>query len=351
MNMKTLSAVAAAFCGLCNASAHAQSSVTLYGLIDTGIEYVNHADATGSSNVYRMASGNTAGSRWGLRGREDLGGDLAAVFALESGFNSDNGSSAQGGRLFGRQAYVGIAGSWGQVTLGRQINTLFDIFVPFDPVRYSTYSILSQDAQFTNRADNVIKYTGVLGGLTVTGLYTPGYDTTVVNGGEVPGSFRIGQEISAGATYTTGNISMALAFDQRRGQSTATASAVERRYVGALSYSFGALGLMGGYRYLQSGISTPNFRSNLYWVGASYAFSPGFELRAGAYRTDMRGSSSDANSYALSALYALSKRTSLYANASYMNNKGASNFGVVLGTTTAPGINQTGLVVGARHVF
>ncbi|GAB7543803.1 porin [Cupriavidus sp. 8B] len=352
MNYRRMSLLGAMACGLSTAAmGQAQSSVTLYGLVDTGIEFVSHAGANGSGAVYRVSPGNITGSRWGLRGKEDLGGGLSSIFALESGVNSDTGTSGQGGRLFGRQAFVGLAGSWGQITLGRQINTLYDLFVPFDPVRYASYSVLSQDAQFAGRADNSVKYTGNFGNLTVTGLYSAGYDSTIVNGAEVPGVPRVGQELSGGATYTAGNLGMVLVYDQRRGTSTATAGNIERRYATGLLYSTGPFTVVAGYRFLQGGITAPQIRTNLYWLGGSYQATPAWVVRAGVYRTDRRDSPNDAMSYALSTLYSLSKRTDLYFNASYMDNKGASNFGVVNATTTAPGVGQTGVVAGIKHIF
>jgi predicted porin len=89
-------------------AAHAQSSVTLYGIIDTSITYVNHA--VGNKNLWSVSntnSGDLSGTRWGLKGKEDLGGGLAAIFQLENGFDPGNGKLNQGGRIFGRQAFVG----------------------------------------------------------------------------------------------------------------------------------------------------------------------------------------------------------------------------------------------------
>ena len=103
-------------------SAQAQSSVTLYGLIDAGISYVNHAavGTTGSSKNFKYDDGVSQGSRWGLRGAEDLGGGLKAIFTLESGFNSGNGTLGQGGAMFGRQAYVGLSKDGiGSLKIGR----------------------------------------------------------------------------------------------------------------------------------------------------------------------------------------------------------------------------------------
>ncbi len=91
-------------------SAHAQSSVTLYGIIDAGISYANNAARTGGNDsLVKYDDGVAQGSRWGLKGAEDLGGGLKAIFTLENGFNSGNGTLGQGGAMFGRQAFVGLA--------------------------------------------------------------------------------------------------------------------------------------------------------------------------------------------------------------------------------------------------
>src|SRR5260370_38853230 len=92
-------------------AAQAQSSVTLYGLIDAGISYVNNSKTAtgGSGKLSKVDDGVAKANRWGLRGTEDLGGGLKAIFVLENGFSVANGSFGQGGALFGRQAYVGLA--------------------------------------------------------------------------------------------------------------------------------------------------------------------------------------------------------------------------------------------------
>ncbi|MDR6201422.1 putative porin [Paraburkholderia graminis] len=104
------SAVVAA--GLFSASAFAQSSVALYGVMDTGIEYVSHANAAGGHVMRMPGITGELPSRWGMRGSEDLGRGLQALFVIESGFNVRGGDSGQGGRLFGRQAWVGLEGPW-----------------------------------------------------------------------------------------------------------------------------------------------------------------------------------------------------------------------------------------------
>ncbi|RBL67446.1 porin, partial [Pseudomonas sp. MWU13-2625] len=114
--------------------AFAQSSVTLYGRVDTAIEYAN----AGPNHVTRMGSGNLFASQWGLKGVEDLGGGLKAVFRLESGIDLANGASDDGpDSIFGRRATVGLKGKWGEISLGRNFTVTYDYMLPFDPMGYS----------------------------------------------------------------------------------------------------------------------------------------------------------------------------------------------------------------------
>ena len=121
-------AALSAFAGM----AHAQSSVTLYGIIDQGINLItNVRTAAGSAHLYNMSSGVMQGSRWGLRGVEDLGGGLKAIVTLENGFDLGSGALGQGGLLFGRQAYLGLSGpEFGALTLGRQYDSVVDYIGP-----------------------------------------------------------------------------------------------------------------------------------------------------------------------------------------------------------------------------
>jgi predicted porin len=109
--MKQTSLTIAAMLLFATGAAHAQSSVTLYGLIDTDMAYASNAHtgnaANPSSGEFSLNSGGLSTSRWGLRGNEDLGGGLSAVFDLENGFTVNNGAAKNGGDLFGRQAWVG----------------------------------------------------------------------------------------------------------------------------------------------------------------------------------------------------------------------------------------------------
>ncbi|WP_028202994.1 porin [Paraburkholderia nodosa] len=194
-----------ALCGA-TAPAFAQSSVTLYGLIDEGIDYTNNV---GGHAVYEMTSGYAQGSRWGLKGTEDLGGGNSAVFQIESGFNASNGALAQGGRAFGRQAYVGLANErYGTLTLGRQYDAVVDYLAqttangnwggylfshPYD----------NDNTDNTFRLNNTIKYASpTFGGFSFGGTYSFSNDTNFANN----------RAVSVGAQYTVGGWLIATAY-------------------------------------------------------------------------------------------------------------------------------------------
>uniref|UniRef100_UPI00398C5F68 porin n=1 Tax=Salmonella enterica TaxID=28901 RepID=UPI00398C5F68 len=145
--------------------AWAQSNVTLYGLADANIEYATNLPnaAVGGSSGRRVAmqSGGQSGSRWGLRGVEDLGSGLSALFVLESGFGVNDGKLQQGGRLFGRQAFVGLKiTDAGQFTFGRQYTTLFLLLANFQPMSFANqYDPVVVVGGLNFRSDNTAMYT------------------------------------------------------------------------------------------------------------------------------------------------------------------------------------------------
>src|SRR5580693_5118404 len=113
-------------CGVCfvvasAGIAHAQSSVTFYGVVDDGLQYTNNQAGKSST---KMSQGGLGSSKWGLAGSEDLGGGTQTVFKLESGFDANKGTLGNGGTLFGRQAYLGLSGEYGALRIGRQYDLL-----------------------------------------------------------------------------------------------------------------------------------------------------------------------------------------------------------------------------------
>lgn len=347
-------------------SAYAQSNVILYGVIDTGIEYVNKQPTNGSS-VVRMTTGNYAGSRWGLRGVEDLGGGLKGLFVLESGFESDTGLSSQGGRLFGRAAYVGLQSGWGEVRLGRQNSALFDLAGDVDPTYVAShYSVLNQDANFAARLDNTVKYIGVFGPLKATALYSFGVDSTKPNSGEIPGNYKIGREFGGNVAYTFGKATVTAVYEEvNSGTPTVNSDATTRRAVLAGNYSFGNVALYAGYRWAKayhgavmagapSGLTSP--RSNLWWTGFRWSPSGGaMTFIGGAYFQDFADTKADPWLFTLAADYEFSKRTDAVLSLGYTKNRSGSNLGLGTGGsgfgTVLPGANQFGATFFVRHKF
>src|SRR5690625_4189175 len=164
------------------------TSVTLYGNIDTAIEYVNNIAVYGDKNDPDRRTGKKSSthftnltqswpSYWGLRGEEKLSDGLSAVFALESGFNAGTGQSGQGDRLFGRQAWVGLKGDWGQLAFGRQYNMLFWGLMNADIMGPNAYGLGTLDSYIPNaRMDNAITYRGNFDGFKVGAAYSFGLD-------------------------------------------------------------------------------------------------------------------------------------------------------------------------------
>lgn len=148
----------AALCVACLAGAGAQAEVTLYGVVDVSL---GRAPSAGQGSTLHMMSGVQSGSRWGLRGSEDLGNGLRALFQLEGGLLANTGAAAQGGRLFGRAAWAGLAGPWGELRLGRQTSVSSATLADFDAFQAS---YLATGAHTTllpfnaNRANHMVAY-------------------------------------------------------------------------------------------------------------------------------------------------------------------------------------------------
>lgn len=364
-----LSAMAAA--ALFAAGAQAQSSVTLYGVADVGIEYLSKANgdakANNSNSRIGMQSGNMSGSRWGLRGVEDLGGGLKAIFQLESGFSVDTGAGSPDG-LFNRLALVGLQGEFGTVALGRQTTPMYDFGLRFDPMSISPrYSISAIDAGFISRANNAVKYVGNFNGLTATAMYSFAY-----TGQETPGQGGNMREYGASLAYASGPLDVGAMYEQRN---TGVINARSASIAGG--YSFGPAKAFVGYRYARGGnwmvsnsdgttnTTMAKVRSNLFWTGVGYNATPALKLTGAAYYEDTRRSSSDPWLFVVSSDYSLSKRTDVYLNMAYARNRGNSMLGlngnggkltgIEVTNTSASGNpgnkNQFGAVAGIRHIF
>ncbi|MDR5781262.1 porin [Caballeronia sp. LZ065] len=331
--------------------AHAQGSVTLYGILDADVQYLNHARAANGSGASQITagSGGEYGSRFGMRGRENLGGGLSALFVLEQGYTINNGAATDSTRQFGRLSYVGIDSSYGALTLGRQYSALFDIIAPYLPqIRSTTFEPYAQ--AINNYIDNSIKYTAHAGGLTFVGLAALG---------GVAGNFRAGASYSAGINYAQGPWSIAVAADQSNTAASTTAPVgsvgkVWRVDAGG-SYVIGKATINLGYKWgrTENALSAVTQRDAMYWGGVRYRFTPSFDALIAYYYQDLRLANgrdpANPEQVTVQTNYLLSKATAVYAAVSHTWHS-AMNFGAV--STLGNGYtDQTGVAIGMRHFF
>ncbi|GAB2891147.1 porin [Paraburkholderia jirisanensis] len=369
--------VAVLLAGLASAPAFAQSSVTLYGVLDTGVEYVSHASATGGSVVRMPGVTGELPSRWGLRGSEDLGGGLKAVFALESGFNLRGGDLGQGGRLFGRQAWVGLEGNWGTLSFGRQYTMIYWALWDADILGPDIHGIGTLDSYLPNaRSDNTIAYKGTFKGLTVGATYSFGRDGAGTGNspgqgtcaGQVAGDSQQCREWSALLKYDAASFGVAAAYDEQRGGTNAaasffdgvapfplTSSVNKDARVEANGYvKLGGLKIGAGWvgRRVQSNLQ--NVHSDLVFLGAQYFVTPALAVDGEAYRIVVNDQDARATLASVRATYWLSKATAVYAKTAYLWNSAHARFSVSAGgggTTPGAGVGQLGAMVGIRHLF
>jgi predicted porin len=390
--VKKISAVYA-ISGLLAASAvHAQSSVTLYGLIDAGLMYTNNVSKSGAGgSLIQATSGNINGSRFGVRGAEDLGGGLKAIFVLENGFNVQNGKLGQDGRMFGRQAYVGLSTTeFGAVTLGRQYDSMVDFVSPLSGVA-GTFGDAGFAHPFDNdnldhsvRMNNAVKYTsGNYAGLTFGGLYAFSNST----------DFAVNRAYSAGVSYAYGPFTAAAAYLQINGSTNTTSSSsgavdlnesaangtggfnlgaqVQRTAGAALNYKFGPAVIGFVYTHSQFQGTTSFGQTNVgnsgtmrfdnYELNGKYALTPAVILgisdtytdgHVGNGKNSAYGTDPKWNQVNFQAVYLFSKRTDVYLEGMYQHAIG-HNYVAFINTAggASSSANQVVATVGLRTRF
>jgi len=347
-------------------TAHAQSSLSLYGIIDSGIEYVNNVGASRSAVFRTPQITGSLPSRWGVRGKEDLGGGLSTVFVLESGFATGQGSLNQGGRLFGRQAYVGISSeTWGTLTFGRQYSQIYWGLIG-DTLAPNLFAAGVLDGYlFNSRDDNAIVWSRSIQALTLGVTYSLGRDqvaSAAAGGcaGESPADWKACKAMSAMLKYDPGTWGIAAVFDRNIGGGGAgsplpSSSQSDTRYVIDGYFKLRTLTVGGGLIHRVNEAS-PNPTSNYWFGGASYTPLPqiAFDAQYGLLR--VRGVSAGASVIAVRAMYQLSKSSATYVTVGRVFNQAQAAFTIDGGNATtssnpALGVNQTGVMVGMRHLF
>ncbi|KFX63103.1 porin [Paraburkholderia fungorum] len=393
---KSLLALAAlgAFAGV----AHAQSSVTLYGIIDEGF---NINTNSGGKHLYNLSSGVLQGSRFGLRGTEDLGGGLKAIFVLENGFDVNNGKLGQGGLMFGRQAYVGLSSQFGTVTLGRQYDSVVDYVGPLEAGDQWGGYIAAHPGDIDNfnnayRTNNTVKYTSAnYGGLTFGGTYSFGGQAGNITGNQIwslgagynngplvlgVGYLNARTPAAAGGLFNTGSTASTntgTALSNYAVQSpvyAGFASANTYQVIGAGgAYTFGAATIGATYSNIRfanlgAAFASPfkgqsvtfnnaelNFKYQLtpaLLIGAAYDYTRGAEITGFSRAQYHQG--------AVGVDYFLSKRTDVYVTGVYQHALGetlTAQGGITPATAGINGLsgssnqNQFTARVGIRHKF
>ncbi|KVC81226.1 porin [Burkholderia ubonensis] len=356
--------------------AHAQSSVTLYGVLDAGITYKSNVRPDNGGNgksLFSMGSGIDQ-SRFGLRGSEDLGGGLKAIFTLESGFGIGDGKFRNSNGMFNRQAFVGLSSQYGTVTLGKQYDAVQDYLAPLTATGSwgGTYfaHVGNNDRLSTNgdvSLNNTVKFASAnYAGLQFGGTYSFSNDTNFGNNRAYSAgvSYQF-QGLKLGAAYAQANNAggnktgavNATAFDQF-GNAIGTGGR-NRTYGVAAAYAFGPAQV--GAAWTQARLDNLNdgsasVRADNYEVNAKYNLTPALGLGAAYTYTNSKvaGNSFHWNQFGLQADYALSKRTDVYAQAVYQRaSKNAGGASIYSGDSVASStsINQTAATVGLRHRF
>jgi predicted porin len=404
------SLLALAVLGSFAAVAQAQTSVTIYGVVDTGVAYQSKA-GTNNNSLFAVTSGNLSGSRLGFKGTEDLGGGLKANFQLEMGFNSDTGTSGQqdvGTGLFSRTSTVGLSGGFGSVNVGRQTDFAYSGTAggisTFSHAGYVTsFSKVDGNSQARlqgDRTNNSIRYDmpafGGLNGGVMLGL------------GEQAGGGTAGQVYAAGLKYDNGPLAFGGSYYQSKagttpadrnlinnigtaptagstvgnGNALSGATATKTFTLGG-SYNFGfgklygnwsrvnLLATPGGSTTFNSGSfsgngattgasASANNKLDLFEIGYNHNLTASLQLLTGYAHTNVSflggAPQGKLNQVFVGTDYFLSKRTDLYAIGTYVRTSDVTNPLNLTGTTPTAQAGSTsqgafGLGVGIRHTF
>ncbi len=338
-------------------AAMAQSSVTLYGVADAGVTYLN-----GNDNWSGVTSGNNLTSRLGFRGTEDLGGGLKANFVLEGGFNLDNGDGASGyagakageGFQFKRRSTVGLAGSFGEVRLGRELTAAYNA-----TARYDVFGSVGL-AQSRLWADgNVVDANANAAAVTtnqrVSNMVT--YVSPDFTGFKVGLNYGFGETtngnsdssyLGAGLMYDNGPLSLGLGLERlNEGANSVATSDIDAWSLGG-SYDFGVAKLLAGYRTSKVDLAAGENKRNGAYVAVT---APVVRASYNRYENKLNGGKAKADQFGLGYVYSLSKRTSVYGTYAYLKNKdGASLYTLGSGGLKSNG-SQQGVQVGVSHAF
>ena len=346
--MKRVLMACLAMAAACAASAQSAGNFTIYGLYDAAVRHATNASATRAS-LKTMEDGIITGTRLGFRGREDLGGGLAAVFTLESGFDpsagtslqstptADYGQTASTTRFWGREAHVGLRSPLGGVTLGRQYTLAHSIAARFQPLgnpNSAAHSLFS--SHHIARQDNVMRLDAKAGGVDLAAAYTFGEQTaSSANSAWAAGAGYAGQGFYLGG------------YAQQMKNLAGTET---RKIVGA-GGNFKVNNALSLYAGLMQRTSAVSPQKNRAWtLGANVDLADSITLSLAYFDDEQSGSAALEGSRKvawMTASYRFSRRTDVYAVVDNNQVDGGYTKPAFMGTKGS----QTGLVAGLRHRF
>ncbi|MFL9909185.1 porin [Paraburkholderia sp. RL17-337-BIB-A] len=367
-----------------SATAHAQSSVTLYGVLDTGLLYQSTSAATfqptarNQGHVYQLKDGGIYASYWGLKGSEDIGGGYKITFKLQGTFNTTNGkfglSDTPGTTaLFNQFATIGATGPFGTFDAGRQIVPMIYAMAETD-VRGAQYfgSILTawlgvnQSAGWPGTSTNApigALYDSNALVYTSPKFYGASLALEFAPGG-VAGQFQGGTRESAVLKYSNYGLNLSAVY--YNGHDTnpypltypaapavpATGLNNNRFYYFGAMYTISGFSVSASYAIGRNPAKSNSADFEMASGGLGYQFSPAFRITSGYYYLkDRNNSANHSSEFAVGAEYNLSLRTKTYAQVGYVNNKGTMNQTIIYGAPVAPGVSTTAAMVGIRHTF
>ena len=353
-------------------SAAAQSSVTLYGVADTFFQYLDN----GGNHSYSERSGGNAGSMFGLKGSEDLGNGLKAVFNLEAGFNLNNGALfSNTSTLFYRQAWVGLTHErYGSLTFGRMYQPTFWVVYPSDPFRGNELlSPLSAGVTVvdrntlavqtvTGRTSNAVLYKSPnLGGFQLFAMY--GLAATVTQ----PVPQTSGNTLDLGVSYSGYGLYAGIAYQYQHpgtenfpGLPGTLGMLGTEHYVGALGYRIGIVNFQFNYAYNRphdasahslAAVLGADKSSSVMEFGATIQATSADAIEIAGFERNVRGAHDNTPGVEVGVDHSLSKRTALYMRAGYMKNNGAATMSWPGITVTSTGTKQVLVAVGMTHRF
>jgi predicted porin len=350
-------------CALAVPAAFAQTTVQIYGVVDTSFSYLTNVDAAGHSITKMNSLTGELPSRIGFRGTEDLGNGLQAFFVLENGLSLDTGMTGQGNRLFGRQAQVGLKGAWGTLTLGRQLNMTYIAPQKADVLGPSLFALGSIDPYLPNaRSDNAIGYMGVFGPVVVGATYSLGRDASNAGGpaatncaGEVAGNAQACRQYTGLIGYETKAWGVNTSYDRMHGNTGAagglTSSANTDTRTTLNGYAMlGTVKVGAGVIDRDTKAATGRTESDLYYLGASYPFGA-FTVDGQWAKRVTRHADADVTMLSARLTYGLSKRTYVYTGVGRMVNDGTAAVALDAAGTVGVGKTQNGFMAGLRHHF